>query len=340
MFGVTAAACGGDRWLLDSGGIDSSYDVATDRGTDVAHDTGTDASDSGTDASDVLDATNDVSHVTDAADVSDAHDVVDVATDSSIDVIDAAADSAADVADATSDVSVDAGPSGRCTPVIDGVLGGDWTSDAIVATDTAASNWGAGLNDLRSIRVCYDADALYLGIDGDVESTNAIVAYIDRDYDPPGGAPTGVSLFSALADHTGLLDSRISAALSLGAGAGIFGAEAAWGTAGMQTLAATATNDSVGLRLIAPTATMDRRSNFAWATGSATTCSTSGPAACEVSIQWSALFEGTRPTSGQIALFLRINNSDGTMSSNQTLPQDDPSMPRNVNQVLVLPYGP
>jgi len=323
-FSVTLAACGSDRFLLDSG--DPGVDVATDPGFDVSRD-------NGSDAVDVTDAGND-----------SGLDLVDVAMDAGTDVLDVATD----VSDVRVDAVGDAGPSGRCLPVIDGVIGSDWTASAIVADNTVATAWGVGMNDLRSLRVCYDSTALYLGIDGDAQSTNAVVAYIDRDYNPPGGAPTGVSIFSALTDHAGALDTRISAALMLGAGAGNFGAEAAWGTNGMLSLAGTAVSDNAGLRLISQTtstlpdggALPDRRADFAWTMGAQSACTTTAPFACEVSIAWASLYEGPRPASGRIALFLRINNSDGTMTSNQTIPQDDPTMPRVVNRVLVLSFAP
>jgi hypothetical protein len=248
---------------------------------------------------------------------------------------------APDVTDVTDVPLVDAGPSARCTPTIDGTLGADWTSDALIATNSTASTWGTGQNELHSIRLCYDATALYFGIDGVVESGNAMVAYIDRDYDPPGGAPTGVSLFSALSDSTGALDDAISADFTLGADAGNYGAEAAWGSLGMASVAATAVDANAGLLLIAPAGGSgpDRRADFAWTMGSQTACSSANQF-CETSIAWTSLFEGPRPASGRIALFVRINNGLGTMSSNQTLPEDMPAMARTVSRVLVLSYGP
>lgn len=336
---VSLAACGGDRFLLDSG-----VDVPADRvTTDTARDAGSDTTiDTGADAT-----TTDVvmpMDVQSAVDATDTTMPMDVATDTGRDVAadtgrDATVDvPAVDVIVPADVVMVDAGPSGRCSPTIDGTIGADWNSSSIIATNTTATAWGPGLNEIRSVRVCYDATSLYLGINGVVETANAIVGYIDRDYDPPGGAPTGVSLFSALTDNTGTLDDAISAALVLGTGAGNFGAEAAWGTAGMSSVSATALDPAVGLRLIGPGPTgTDRRSDFAWTMGSQTAC---GSASCEVSIAWTSLFEGARPATGRIAMFFRLNNGDGSMSSNQTVPEDDPSMSRTVSRVLVVPYGP
>jgi hypothetical protein len=325
------AACGNDRWLLDSGTIDSGSDVVRDTVRDSSLDLGCgDCVDDAIDAIDAADAPSEM-NVLDVADAgSDAPDIVmDVPRDPPHDVVDVI------------DVPEDVGPSGRCTPTIDGALGADWNSDAIVASNTTPTTWGVGMNELHSIRVCYDTTALYLGVDGIAESGNAIVAYIDRDYDPPGGAPTGVSLFTALADNTGALDDAISADLSLAAGAGNFGAEAAWGSLGMASVAMGSVDANAGLRLIGPVGGSgpDRRADFAWISGSQTTCSASAQT-CEVSIAWASLFEAPRPASGRVALFVRINNGLGTQSSNQTLPEDMPSMPRTVSRVLVIPYGP
>ena len=329
-FAAVGPGCGGDLQLLDSG--NARNDAAFDLGTDAVRDAGVDSVD-GFDAVDVgIDAGSDVSNVSGDAG-GDVRDGSDVGSDSGTDA---------------TDVGTDAGPSGRCTPVIDGVIGGDWSSAAIVASNSAVTAWGVGLNELRSIRVCYDATSVYLGIDGESESVNAIVTYIDRDYNPPSGAPTGVSIFSALTDRAGALDSRVSANLMLGAGAGNFGAEAAWGTDGALSLGATALSDNVGLRLIGPSsatlpdggAVPDRRADFSWTMGAQSTCSTTAPLACEVAIAWASLFEGPRPTNGRIALFVRINNTDGSMSSNQTLPQDDATAPRVINRVLVIPFAP
>src|SRR5439155_1118750 len=121
---------------------------------------------------------------------------------------------------------VDAGPSGRCTPTIDGTIGADWTAEAILATNAAPTGWGAGLNELRSVRVCYDATNLYLGIDGEDEAANAIVLYLDRD----DGSSTGINTPTGFRDNTGALDDAISAAFSSFPGG--LGIDWAWGTRG------------------------------------------------------------------------------------------------------------
>lgn len=349
------AACGGDRGLLDarsdtgvsqpdramsedgSQGSDAAMDAsAGDDASDAAavmdaRDTGVgmDASDSGaaTDASDGATAMD----ARDASDGSDASDAsVDVRADSAADS--ASADARAD--SASGDAADGGAPTGRCAPMIDGVVGSDWSSNAIVASNGVASTWG-NTNQLRALRVCYDSANLYLGIEGTSEAINAMVLYFDRDF---GGVTiTGVRDFATLTDNTGALDNRVSAPYTITAAG--FGAEAAYGTNGPMGLLDTALSDNAGLRLIAPIAGgADRRADFAWTMGAAQTCAGASDEtrACEVRIAWSALYEGPRPATARVAMFARINNNDGTASSNQTLPIDDPSAPRTIGRVLVL----
>jgi hypothetical protein len=264
---------------------------------------------------------------------------LDVAMDAGSDArADALADASPDVAadvrpDSAADASADGGALGRCAPTVDGVIGADWSASAVTAVNTVATTWGSA-NQLRSIRLCYDSNYLYMGVDGSSEAINAMVAYIDRDF---GTSVTGVRDFSTLTDNTGALDNRISGAFAINVAN--FGAEAAWGTNGPQDLMDTALADTAGLRLIAPVAGgADRRADFAWVTGAQQRCAGAADAtrACEVRFAWTALFEGPRPATARIALFVRINNNDGTMSSNQTLPEDNAAAPRSVSRVLEL----
>lgn len=363
LVSLSLAACGGDQGLLDVRSDSASDSVAQDRLTPMDTGVSIDGStmdagmngDSSTDASAMdgaMDSSTDSgidgadarldSGIADTGVTVDAS-MVDVAIDGSPDVLrdatpdaapDSRPDSAADAAaDATADALADAGPSGRCAPTIDGVIGADWSSAAVVASNTVATTWGSA-NQLRSIRLCYDSTYLYMGVDGTSEAINAMVAYIDRDY---GTSITGVRDFSTLTDNTGALDNRISASLSVTAPN--FGAEAAWGTNGPQDLTEAALSDTAGLRLIAPVVGgADRRADFAWVTGAQQRCAgaTDATRACEVRITWSALFEAPRPATARIALFARIHNNDGTMSSNQCVPEDNAASPRSVSRVLVL----
>lgn len=324
-----SAACSADRSFLDSAlpdARDAARDVVADThdaAPDLSIDVPMDTSDAGIDAAnDVFDARADVT-------MDAMPDTLDAAVDVSLD---ARADVVRDV---LADIPMDAGPSGRCTPTIDGTIGRDWPASAIVESNTVESNWSS--NELRALRVCYDTSNLYLGIDGTSEMMNGIVVYIDRDFVSAGGMATGISIFSSLTDNTGALDDRISAAFTISVPG--FGAEAAWGSAGPQSLMPDATSDWVGLRLFWPAGgTPDRRADFAWISGAHSVCSGTGAMnVCEVAIAWTSLFDGMpRPMSTTVALFVRINNGDGTMSSNQTLPLDNPDNPRTVSRVLRL----
>ncbi len=251
--------------------------------------------------------------------------------------MDVVADRVGDSADVATDVVTDAGPSGRCTPTIDGTIGTDWTASAVIERLTTTSAWGV-TNQLRAIRVCYDPTNLYVAISGTVETTNGIVVYVDRDYGTVvGGRPVGVTDFATLTDETGPLDGCISAAYTLTPSLG-FGAEAAFGMRGLLNAAMTGTDPSVGLRLISGTPT--RASDFAWVSGMTSRCSMTGEVGCEISIDWTALFEGARPADARVALFARINNAAGDMSSNQTLPEDSAALPRTISRAIVLDVHP
>jgi hypothetical protein len=289
---------------------DSLYDAAPTPAD--ARDTGVDARDANevTDAADVRDA-RDVMDVTDAADAMDVsrpNDVLDVVTP-----------------DVPVDVPTDVPPSGRCTPVVDGTLGGDWTSAALRVDNATASTWGPGLNDLRSLRVCFDDTALYLGLDATSESANAIVLFLDRD----DGAGTGITDASVLADHTGTLDSAISshfAAFPAG-----FGADWVWGSRGMASNRGGGVSDVAGLRDVRTSA-----GNYGWIAGDETVCVAANHA-CEVSLPWSAIYGApTHPAGAHLALFVRLGNADGSMASNQTLPEDSPTTPFTVSRLMRL----
>ena len=65
----------------------------------------------------------------------------------------------------------------------------------------------------------------------------------------------------------------------------------------------------------------------------ATAPTTCGAGACEARIPLTEL-GGTAPR--RVGLFARIVNGNGSMSPNQTIPMDVPTMPRSVSMVLEL----
>ncbi len=241
------------------------------------------------------------------------------------------------------DAAPDAAPAPRCTPAIDGTISpAEYTAALRAQNTTLPSAWGP--NELRELYLCYDDRALYLAVRGSVETSpmgspaNAIVVYIDRDY----GSATGISLFSALNDRSGALDTALSSAFTLTAGAGAFGVEGAFGVAGLRTITSMSSDETQGWRLFWPTtAVPDRRTNFAYVvTGVSTQCQDRAGTmddVCETSIAWTSLFEGPRPATTTIALFARIVNGAGDNSPDQTLPFDMPATPRSISRVLTMP---
>lgn len=306
--------------------VDARADVVADARADV-NDARADVTDASIDAG--ADVAPDVSMDVRADVVADVR--ADVSIDAPADVtVDVRPDVVADVpADVRSDVASDVVTPPRCHPTIDGAIGADWTSSAALASNTVATMWGVGMNELRSVRVCLDDTSLYLGVEGIVESTNAIVAFIDRD----DGATTGVTTGAVLMDRAGALDNAISSHFAaFPAGVGV---DMVWGTRGMSTHRG-AVVDAVGLR--------DVRSNsadYGWIVGDETSCSAAAGGACEVAIPWTALYGSAgRPSGARLAIFLRLGNGDGSMASNQTLPQDGPTTPFMVTRVMRVETGP
>lgn len=234
--------------------------------------------------------------------------------------------------DAARDVATDVLPEPRGTPVIDGRIGDDWPASARVVRNTVTSPWGGDLNALHALRVAWDDNRLYLGIDGAVEDTNAIAVYIDRDF-VPGAAATGVTRIDRLSDGAGLLDDALSCAImTLPDG---FGVDMAWGTRGMRSKASADLVDGIGLRDIACSTC---GADFRWVRGDDASCARTPTPACEVAIDWTALYGGSRPPPlPRIGLFVRIANGAGTdLSNHQALPEQSPPTPAVVRAVLEL----
>lgn len=257
----------------------------------------------------------------DARDGEDAGPIADSGTDAPID--DAALDAAPD--DAGIDAPIDAGPDARAIdagpppPTIDGTIGATEWSAATSDTDATPSAWGAA-NQLRAIHALLRAEGLYLAIEGTVEPANAIVAYVDR----ARGTTEGVVL-SSLTDGTGDLDDALSAGIATPADVR---PDLGWGTRDMSR-AAVASDPRMGWRDFV----RGSASDFYWVDA----MSVCGASACETFLPRSALDMGmgaTRPRT--VAIFARIASADGLMSPDQTLPSDDPSMPRTVSVVLEL----
>lgn len=239
---------------------------------------------------------------------------------------------AADAADAS---TADAGPGGaRGTPTVDGVLGADWPAGSLVAENATPSPWGPSLNALRALRVAWDDANLYVGVSGVVESTNAMVLFIDRDVSV---SPTGLRAPSSITDGVGALDDALSCAID--ATPAGFGAEVAWGTVGMQRKGGTELRPEIGLRDVAcPRCAAD----LGWIAGDAAVCVGGATPACEVSIPWTAIFGPSgRPPRPALALFARVTNRDGSaVAPEVSLPRDPSPAARAVTVAALITPAP
>jgi hypothetical protein len=290
-----------DAGLVRDGGPDTGLDAAIpmgdaggDAGSDAALDAGTDA---GTDAGALDAGAPDAGH--DAGPVDGGHD-------------------------AGSDAGADAGrDAGAVTPpTVDGMISpAEWGAFA-VGTNTTATIWAG--NTLLALHAVAVGGTLYVGVEGMVEASgmNAMVVYVDGD---PGGAH-GVTSLSMLADHTGALDSSLSAAFTTPA---TFHADLAWGTKSMSR-SLTTSDDTMGWRDLAG----GSLTNFNWIVAPTATRSACTATACEASVPTASLGPSAGPRT--ITLFARITNGDGSMSPNQTLPMDVAAMPRTVSNLLTI----
>lgn len=210
----------------------------------------------------------------------------------------------------------------RAAPRIDGVLGeGEWDGAAWVV-NTTATNWAG--NELRSMRALLLPEGLYLAIEGTVGSPNAIVVYVDR----ARGSPEGV-LLATLTDSSGELDDAMTAGFMTPSDVR---PDFGWGTLDWGRSAAVA-DPRMGWRDFVRASSP---ADLYWILSSEapTTC---GVNVCETHLPRAVLDMGagaSRPRT--IAIFARITNGTGLMTSNQTLPEDMPSMPYSVTRFLTL----
>lgn len=210
----------------------------------------------------------------------------------------------------------DAGPP---DPIVDGeVSDSEWEGATIVETSVTTDRPGSTLHRLRAI---LQPERLVVAVEGTIADGDAIVIYVDRDL----GASHGVSPAS-LADTSGTIDVALSQG-SLDVPSG-FRADFGWGTAAMPHTAA-GTDDEIGWRDVA--SDVEHFTTLSSAEGPSV-CSGS---ACEAEIPLE-LLGGSAPRT--IALFARIVSADGGLT-NQTLPEDDPTSPQTVRELLTIDDG-
>ncbi|MBM4396985.1 MAG: IPT/TIG domain-containing protein [Deltaproteobacteria bacterium] len=205
-----------------------------------------------------------------------------------------------------------------------------WDDAWRVGENSVASDWNAPethQNELHDLYVAVDDTTLHVGVKGFCEGTNAIVGWVDRD----PGAATGFKP-AALADSTGALDSAVSAPAVDVTDDG-FGAEAAFGTVGMQ-IAQGGLADGAGWRGFVGENV--GAANFAWIQGDLV------PAADKqslvASIPLETLYGGAVPAKAGVGLFVRIVSADGNATANQCLPEQEAGLGAGkVGVVAVVP---
>jgi hypothetical protein len=288
---------------------DTTADTASDTAADAPVDTAADAPvDTAMDTGD--DPVEDPAGDDAAAGDPDAEDALDAADDP-------------DTGDAMDAADMDAGDGADAEPpgiVVDGTMEADEWDGTSTAVNTVATDWGDGLNELEALHAYTDGIDLLVAIEGTIETTNAIVLFADADR----GAGGGVCDLSTLADTGGDVDVPISAGFSTPADVC---AELAFGAGTMDYVATTGYHDPLGWRDVTGPA-----DDLAWIDGSDAPAAC-GTSMCEASIPLTLLGASSGNT---IALFVRIVNDDGTAYSNQTLPEDDPSAPATVSELLEL----
>ena len=116
-----------------------------------------------------------------------------------------------------------------------------------------------------------------------------------------------------------------------------FGTDLVWGTRGMLSKAAADVNPAIGLRDVG-CATC--RGDFHWTAGDTAVCVGGATPACEVAINWTALYASGLPPVPMLGLFVRITDAQGfSLSNNQCLPQQDAADPPTVAR-RVLSFSP
>jgi len=164
---------------------------------------------------------------------------------------------------------------------------------------------------------------LYVAVEGSLQpgDENNIVLYVDRELETGDGVADPIDL----TDGMDALDDGISAGFTTPAA---FLVDYAWGTRDMDR-AAVGFDARMGWRDVATDV-----SDFMWVDASVAPTVCAGNTACETSIPLTTL--GIVAPTGTIAMFARITNTNGTMASNQTLPEDNPAAPQTVTALLEL----
>lgn len=195
------------------------------------------------------------------------------------------------------------------TPMIDGNTSTDWHPYSLTAMNMIASSWGPGQNDISTVYASFDQNNVFFGMQANCETTNAIVVYIDPNYDANADTPA----FADLKDNTGAVDDAISSVLT--STDPNFGAHIAFASIGLQSYP----GGDLALSTVAGWRGLDNASNFAWLEGKV--IGSTADSGLEASLPLSALYPGGVPKTGvTLAFVVVLLNKDGTVVSNQAVP--------------------
>lgn len=216
----------------------------------------------------------------------------------------------------------------------------------VAATQTTASGFGAGRNELEALRVAADEHGLAIGVEGVFErGKNALVILVDVDY----GAATGPArMRGALADGSGVADGILSSLnLDAPAAAG-FGVDLAIVSHGAEDPMLEQTVGEGGLRGVR--APYGVAGNLGWygvaMAFDEDTKARPSPApprarragrGFEAHLAWHQLYPGGKPAAPTLAIAAVLVNDDGGYTSNQALPPFPPNTPNPARTPVALP---
>ncbi len=211
----------------------------------------------------------------------------------------------------------------KFTISVDGDLS-DWPSAALVGSDSVSSSWSS-TNTLTSLYMGYDANYLYIGIQGVTEASNAIVGYLSIGNLAWGSGNIATTLNEHNNHSNGqdALGDEMSSAFNVTASG--FLAQYGFGLFGTANGLTNGISPGLGARRFLNT------TNFDWVTSSVEQANNSGTNGIEFAIPWQTVGTGSDlfvpfPTGGasplSISAFVRIVSCSGGCFPNQSLPLD------------------
>ncbi len=193
------------------------------------------------------------------------------------------------------------------------------------AANTLAPDWGVGKNELAGLWIAYDSVNLYVGIAGQSEATNAIVAYLDVDY----GSATGAKSPAQLTDSSGAVDDALANALTVADSA--IGLDFAFASVGMQSFSGAdlALSTNAGWRSLA------NAGDLGWLVGDINATAAVG---LEAIIPLKTLYPNGIPAAGAVLkLAVALGNGSGAVFSNAYLPEHKGSAAAQLSDFASVP---